>query len=101
MLDTAGIRDLRRYIKLRLAYARYRVGSTYTKVWFSDVQILDNGVVRVQLVINSGAQPITVNRVELYNADGELWAHQKCSITLGAGQTGILFWFDFKITEVS
>lgn len=99
MLDGAGFDDLRNYIKRRIRYARYRVGSTYYKTYLSDVKKLSDGTVRAQINVNSGGNPITVNRVELYNNDAQLWAHQDCNITLTPGQTGILFWFDFTIRE--
>ncbi len=99
MLDGAGFTDLRNYIKRRIRYARYRVGSTWTKTYLSDVRILSNGTVRALINVNSSGSPITVNRVELYNNDAQLWAHQACNITLTPGQTGILFWFDFTIRE--
>lgn len=99
MLDAAGFADLRNYIKRRIAYAQYRVGSTYYKTYLSDVAVRSDGTVRAQLNINSGGSAITVNWVGLYNSDNQLWAHQACSITLSPNQTGILFWFDFTITE--
>lgn len=99
MLDSAGFSDLRSYLKRRLAYGRYRVGSTWTRVQLTGVDIQSNGIVRARMNINSGGSAITVNRAELYNTDGSLFAHQDCSIAVSAGQTGILFWFDFNITE--
>lgn len=99
MLDAAGFSDLRNYLKRRLSYGRYQVGTTWTKVPLTGVDIQSNGIVRVRLNVNSGGSEITVNRVELYNTDGSLFAHQDCSITVAAGQTGILFWFDFNFTE--
>ncbi len=101
MLDTAGIADFRSFCKRRIAYARYRVGSTWTKVPLSSVSILSSGVVRAQLNINSGGSSMTINRVELWNQAGELFAHEDCSITINTGQTGILYWFDFNIQEVA
>ena len=101
MLDTAALADFRNYTKRRVAYARYRVGSTWYKTYLSDIVIRSDGVVRAQLNINSGGSRITVNRVELYNTDAQLWAHEDCSITINTGQTGILYWFDFHITEVA
>lgn len=98
MLDTAAFTDLRSYVKRRIAYARYRVGSTYYQTGLNDISVLSNGVVRAQLSIIPGGT-VTVNRVELYNTDGGLWAHQDVSITISTGQTGILYWFDFTITE--
>ncbi len=101
MLDTAGLADFRNFTKKRIAYARYRVGTAYTKVYLSSITILSNGIVRAALNINSGGSSMTVNRVELWNQAGELFAHEDCSITIAAGQTGILYWFDFDITEVA
>lgn len=98
MIDPAGFADLRSFIKRRISYARYRVGNVFTKAPLSDITILENGTVRVRLVI-APEKTITVNRVELWNSAGELWAHQTCDITIAAGQTGILYWFDFNIIE--
>ena len=61
--------------------------------------VLPNGTVRAQLTISAESTPLTVTRVELYNSDNALWAHQDCSITVSTGQTGILYWFDFTVTE--
>ena len=98
MLDTAAFTDLRGYIKRRVAYARYRVGSTFYRTELTDVDYQGGNTVRARLsIIPSGT--VTVNRVELWSGAGELWAHQDCNITVSTGQTGILFWFDFTITE--
>lgn len=99
MLDTAGFSDLRVYIKRRIVYARYRANGVWRETYLSDVRVRPDGKVRVQLNINSDGNVIKVDRVELYNTDRQLWAHQDCNISLNAGQTGILFWFDFNITE--
>ncbi len=101
MLDAAGLADYRNFTQRRIAYARYRVGSTFTRVPLSAVTIKSDGTVRAQLNINSGGSSMTVNRVELWNSAGELFAHEDVSITINTGQTGILYWFDFHITEVA
>lgn len=98
MLDTAAFEDLRSYIKRRISYARYRVGTTYYKTDPNDIAVLSNGTVRALLSIIPG-DTVTVNRVELFNTASDLWAHQDVSITISAGQTGILYWFDFTISE--
>ena len=64
----------------------------------NDIVILPVGTVRALLSIIPGGT-VTINRVELYNSDGKLWAHQDVSITVSTGQTGVLYWFDFTITE--
>jgi len=98
MLDTAAFTDLRGYIKRRIAGAKYRVGSTYYNTSLNDITILPNGTVRAQISIIPGGT-VTINRVELFNSDGNLWAHQDVSITISTGQTGVLYWFDFAVTE--
>lgn len=98
MLDTAAFTDLRGYIKRRIAGAKYRVGTTYYTTSLNDITILPNGTVRAQLSIIPGGT-VTINRVELFNSDGNLWAHQDVSITISTGQTGVLYWFDFTVTE--
>lgn len=101
MLDAAGLEDYRTFTKNRIAYARYRVGSTYTKLYLSSCEILNTGVVRAALNINSGGDSMTITRVELFNQAGQLFAHEDVNITINAGQTGILYWFDFNIKEVA
>lgn len=98
MLDPAAFTDLRNYIKQRIAGARYRVGSTFYKTTLNDITILGSGTVRALLSVAPGGM-VTINRVELINSDGNLWAHQDVSITIATGQTGVLYWFDFTVTE--
>ncbi len=97
-VDAACLYDLRAYVRKRVAYIRYRVGSSYYEARVRDAEILANGVVRVKASLVPG-QAITINRVELYNNNGELWAHQDCTITIDNRQTGVLYWFDFTIKE--
>jgi hypothetical protein len=99
MIDTAGFKDIRNYIKRRIAYAKYRIGTTSTRAPVIDVEILTDGTVRVQLDIAFSQKPVTVNRVELYNTEQELWAHQDCNIRIEETQTGFLYWFDFSVKE--
>lgn len=98
MLEPVAFEDLRNFIRRRIVRARYRVGSTYYPTTLNDIAVLPSGTVRAQLSIipNTGA---TINRVELFSNDGKLWAYQNVNITVATGQTGILYWFDFNITE--
>lgn len=99
MLDAAGFTDLRNYIKRRIAYGRYRVGSTWYKTYLSKIEVMSDGKVRAQMNVNSGGSSITVNRAELYNQEQQLWAHNDCNIQLTPDQTGVLLWFDFVLRE--
>ncbi len=97
-LDKAALTDIRNYIKKRCGYVKYRVGSSYYQVPITDAQMLGDGTVRVQVSIVPG-NAVTINRIELYNNNGDLWAHQDINITISNIQTGILYWFDFTIKE--
>ncbi len=99
MIDPYGFADLRNYIKRRLSHARYRVGSTYYDAQINDISVQGDKTVRAVLDISPAVTGVTVNRVEIYNTDNQLWAHQDCRITIAEGQTSILFWFDFTIEE--
>lgn len=99
MIDIQGFADMRDYISRRLSYARYCAAGVFSAVPLSNVAVLANGTVRAQVVIAAAETPMTVTRVELYNSDGQLWAHQDCSITINSGQRSILYWFDFKVEE--
>lgn len=97
-LDTAAFVDLRNFIRRRIGFLRYRTEEAFYKVPISDAQVLSDGTVRVAASIVPDSS-VTINRVELYNNNGDLWAHQECNITIDHGQTGILYWFDFTIKE--
>lgn len=99
MLQAAAFQDFRNYIKKRLSYAQYRVGSTWYRAEITDISILSSGIVRVK--IDKAASGVTINRVAVYNKNSEQWAYQDCNIVVGAEQTGFLFWFDFTVTEGS
>lgn len=99
MIQNAAFQDIRAYMKKRLSYAQYRVGTVWYRAEITDISILSNGTVRVK--IDKAASGITINRVAVYNSIGEQWAYQDCNIQVSGDQTGFLFWFDFTITEGS
>lgn len=99
-LDTAALTDLRTFIKHRAGYLQYRAGGVINKVSITDAQILADGTVRIQAMISPGSAN-KIDRVEIYNNNGDLWAHQDVNITMNQGQMGVLYWFDFSIKEGS
>lgn len=99
MIDPSGFEDLRKFIKRRLIRAKYRIGTKFYETNILDVSIEADGTVRAQLTITPSNNGVIVNRVELYNNESSLWAHQDCSIEIAASQRSVLYWFDFTITE--
>ena len=49
MLQNAALQDFRGYIKKRLSYAQYRVGTVWYRAEIKDNSILSNGIVRVKI----------------------------------------------------
>lgn len=99
MLTAAALTDLREFIKQRIAYAEFRVGSTYYLAAISEIEITEGGVVRVKIPITHPT-PATITQVRLYSFFNQVWASKDISVTTNALQTHYLQWFDFNITEV-
>lgn len=99
-LGYAALADLRDFVKRRVGYLQYRAGSVIGKVPITDAQVLSDGTVRIQAMISPGSAD-RISRVEIYNNNGDLWAHQDVNITIDRGQMGVLYWFDFTIKEGS
>lgn len=91
--------ELRNYIKARIAYAQYRIGSAWYRAEISDVVALADGTIRVKISIFASGG--TINRVAVYNENGEQWIYRDCTIVTSEEQTGVLFWFDFTVSDVS
>ena len=101
MLAPAFFSDINEYMRMRISYAQYRVGSTWYRVPATGVEtkVMDDGTVRVKVNVNSDI-PVNVNRLEIYNTGGQLWRYLDTDISIGVGQSGILFWLDFTVREV-
>lgn len=91
--------ELRNYIKARIAYAQYRIGSAWYRAEISDVAALADGTVRVKIPIFASGG--TINRVAVYNESGEQWTYRDCTIVTSEEQMGVLFWFDFTVSDIS
>lgn len=101
MLEPVALTDIKNYALNRIAYARYKIGSTYYNVNLNDKQITASGIVRVQFpIIPQASSPVTVTEVQLISTAGVVWAKKSVSISVETIQTGILFWFEFNIQEM-
>ncbi len=100
VLETAALTDIKNYTLNRIAYARYKIGSTYYNANINDKVITSAGIVRVQFpIIPQAASAVTVTEVQLISTAGVVWAKKAVSISIETVQTGILFWFEFNIQE--
>lgn len=100
MLTTNALNSLRNHLKNSIAYAKYKVGSTYYKAQIETAEVLADGRIAVTFIIDhTVAGNITVTEVQLYDHSGVLWASKAESITRKDAQEGILYRFRFTIQE--
>lgn len=100
MLSSAALTSMRNHLKNNIAYARYKVGSTYYKADIQTAEVLADGRIAITFVIDhSVAGNITVTEVQLFDHNGTLWASKTESITRKDVQEGILYRFRFTIQE--
>ena len=100
MLKAVALNDIKTFALNRIAYARYKIGSTYYNAPINNKEITAGGIVRVQLpIIPQASTTVRVTEVQLINTNSEVWAAQTVSIDIETVQTGILYWFEFNIEE--
>lgn len=101
ILTTEAIQGYKEYTERVIAYARYKVGSTYYKTGKPEINIQPDGSITADVLIDhSVGTTITVTEVQLFDTKGQLWARKVEEITRKSVQEGILYRFRFTITEV-
>jgi len=100
MLTSNALNSLRNHLKTSIAYARYKVGSTYYKADIQTAEVLADGRIAITFIIDhTVAGNITVTEVQLFDHNGVMWASKAESITRKDAQEGILYRFRFTIVE--
>ena len=100
ILTSAALRGYKEYPERVIAYARYKVGSTYYKTGKPEINIQADGTITADIIIdNSVGTSITVSELQLWDINGNLWASKGEAITRSSVQEGILYRFRFTITE--
>ena len=100
MLTTTAINDFKNFIDNIIAYAKVTVNGVTEKRVIHRRERLKDGRVAVYVSITpqtSGA--VTVQRVQLYNKNNELWADKAVNIPLNNVQEGVLYRVVFDFTE--
>ena len=98
MLQTAAFTDLRNYIKKRIRFAQYKVGSTWYDCAIAETVITADGIVRIKCQIAHGAA-CTIVGVRLKNTDQEVWATKNVNVVIENSTTNFMQWFDFTLEE--
>lgn len=98
MLATQAYVDLRNYIRQRVKFAEYQVGSTWYSCPIVETVITGNGIVRIKCQISHGAA-CTISGVRLLNSERQIWATKNVNVVIETASTHLMQWFDFTITE--
>ena len=100
ILTAAALQGYKQYTERVIAYARYKVGSTYYTTGKPEISIQADGTITADIIIdNSVGTSVTVTELQLWDIYGNLWASKAESITRSSVQEGILYRFRFTITE--
>lgn len=100
-IDSAYLDEKRAQIMNDIAYARYKVGSTWYRAKIENAQILTDGRVEVTFIIDHTVSGnITVTGIELYDRNGTRVGGRSVSITRADATEGILYVCRFKLFQV-
>jgi len=100
MLEPVALSDIKTFALNRIAFARYKIGSTYYNAQINGKEITSGGVVRVQFpIIPQADTTVKITEVQLINTNSDVWAKQTVNIDIETVQTGILYWFEFNVEE--
>lgn len=100
MLTTAALTGFKEHVKRHVAYARYKVGSTYYKTDITSVYTMSDGKVAIEFEVDHTLSGnITVTEVQIFNTAGELWLSVSENITRKARQEAIFYRFTIEIKE--
>ena len=86
MLSAAALAGFRNHAKNTVAYAKYKIGSTYYRSEITDITISSDGKVKIEFILNpSVSGEAKVTEVQLYSTSGELWWSKAENITKKEG----------------
>lgn len=100
-LDSDYLAAKRQEIKNDIAYARYKVGSTWYNANIQNAVVLNDGRVEVTFLIDHTVSGnITVTGVELYDHNGVRIGSRSVSIRRADATEGILYVCRFSLFQV-
>ncbi len=100
MLTQQAIEDFKNFLDMNIAYAKVTVNGQEKQLVIHRRERLKDGRVAVYLNITPQlGTTATIQRVQLYNKNKQLWADKTERIVLSDVQEGALYRFVFRITE--
>lgn len=101
LLTSAAIKGYRDYTMRRIAYAKFKVGSTEYKTNIESVKVTDSGTVEIAFKIELASGSGTVSQISLYDTDNQLWLSKTENLQMDSVAEGFCYVVQLDIAEVS
>lgn len=86
--------------KRRIAYAKYKVSSTYYKVPIESVTTTSDGMLEIAFKIELSSGSGEVSEVQLYDTDNQLWLSKAERLKMDSVAEGFSYIVQLEISEV-
>ena len=101
LLTSAAIKGYRDYTMRRIAYAKFKVGSTEYKTNIESVKVTDSGTVEITFKIELASGSGTVSQISLYDTDNQLWLSKTENLQMDSVAEGFYYVVQLDIAEVT
>lgn len=101
LLTSAAIKGYRDYTMRRIAYAKFKVGSTEYKTNIESVKVTDSGTVEIAFKIELASGSGKVSQISLYDTDNQLWLSKTENLQMDSVAEGFYYVVQLDIAEVS
>lgn len=101
LLTSAAIQGYRDYTMRRIAYAKFKIGSTEHKTNIESVEVTDSGTVEIAFKIEIASGSGTVSQISLYDTDNQLWLSKTENLQMDSVAEGFYYVVQLDIAEVS
>lgn len=100
MLEKQAFKDVEAFLDDMIAYAMVTIsGKTYKHNIIRREHMADGRTAVYIQITPEASTDVTVQKVQLYNKNNQLWATKGEGILLEAAQEGVLYRFTFKFLE--
>nr|DAL16709.1 MAG TPA_asm: hypothetical protein [Caudoviricetes sp.] len=100
LLTSKAIQGYRDYTKRTVAYAKYKIGSTYHKAKIESVEVTTDGIVEVTFKIETATTgAATVTEIQLYDTNNDLWLSKQESLKMDSVAEGFYYVCQLVISE--
>ena len=101
LLTSAAIQGYRDYTMRRIAYAKFKIGSTEYKTNIESVEVTDGGTVEIAFKIEIASGSGTVSQISLYDTDNQLWLSKTENLQMDSVAEGFYYVVQLDISEVT